>query len=66
MAKEEQKFILNTNDILEIITMSRTLLDGKNEFEIENILGSSDGTYGIEEKYSEKQIIKYLDKNKLI
>lgn len=47
-------------DIKKAIEMARTLTDGKYEFEVLNILGSSDGTYGIELKYTVTQIIKSL------
>lgn len=48
-------------DVKKAIEMARMLEDGKNEFEVENILGSSDGTYGIEVKYTISEIIKALN-----
>jgi hypothetical protein len=52
------------NDVKKAIEMARTLVDNKQEFEVENILGSSDGTYGIEIKYTPKQILQTLEKQK--
>ena len=53
-------------DIENAIELARELIDGKNSFEVENILGSSDGTYGIEIKYTFKQIIQLLNSIKEI
>ena len=61
----------NTNkyseeDIEKVIEMARTLVEEtrgvKNEFDIETILGSSDGTYGVSIKYTDKQILQSLQK----
>lgn len=52
--------IYTLSDIKKAIEMARALTDGKNQFEIENILGSSDGTCGIEIKYTLSEIIKSL------
>jgi len=52
--------IYTLSDIKKAIEMARTLTDGRNEFEVENILGSSDGTYGIKIKYTLSEIIKSL------
>ena len=46
------------------IDMARTLVDSKCEFDVESILGSSDGTYGIKEKYTEDKIIQLLKQPK--
>jgi hypothetical protein len=46
------------------IDMARTLIDSKCEFDVESILGSSDGTYGIKEKYTEDKIIQLLKQPK--
>lgn len=52
--------LFTVDDLRKAIDMARTLKEGSNEFEVENILGSSDGTYGIKQKYSENQIIESL------
>lgn len=62
-AQSKQSFSLE--DIKKAIEMAKTLVDGKQEFEIENILGSSDGTYGISEKYTEEEIIQSLSTQQL-
>jgi len=49
------------DDIRKTIELARTLQEGKNEFEVENILGSSDGTYGVKQKYTEKEILKQIN-----
>jgi hypothetical protein len=59
--KAKEKYKYTEEDIRRAIEMARTLVDGKNEFDVENILGSSDGTYGIKEKYTEQQIIQSLN-----
>lgn len=49
-------------DIEKAIDLARTLqYDQQTEVDVESILGSSDGTYGIRQKYTEKQIIKQLN-----
>lgn len=47
-------------DILKVIEMSRILTDDKVEFETQDILGSSDNTYGIKIKYTENEILETL------
>lgn len=58
----DRRFTLT--DVEKAIQMSRTLIDGKSEFEVEDILGSADGTYGVKVKYLEKQIIQSLSQPK--
>ncbi len=47
-------------DIEKAIELARVLFDGKNEFDVEGILGSSDNTYGVKEKYTVDDIIEQL------
>ena len=56
----KDKFVITKDEVSKIIEMARTLIEGNNEFEVENILGSSDGTYGIRQKYCEEEIIQSL------
>lgn len=58
----DRRFTLT--DVEKAIQMSRTLIDGKSEFEVEDILGSADGTYGVKVKYPEKQIIQSISQPK--
>jgi len=62
-AQSDKRFSLE--DVKKAIQMAKTLVEGKQEFEIENILGSSDGTYGISEKYTEEEIIQALSTQQL-
>lgn len=63
--KAKEKYKYTEEDIRKAIEMARTLVEGKNEFDVENILGSSDGTYGIKEKYSETKIIQSFSQPKM-
>lgn len=63
--KAKEKYKYTEEDMRKAIEMARTLVEGKNEFDVENILGSSDGTYGIKQKYSEKEIIQSISQPKM-
>lgn len=63
--KAKEKYKYTEEDLRKAIEMARTLVDGKHEFEVENILGSSDDTYGIKQKYTEEKIIQSLQQPKI-
>jgi hypothetical protein len=63
--KAKEKYKYTDEDLRRAIEMARTLVDGKYEIEVENILGSSDGTYGIKQKYTEDKIIQSLQQPKI-
>lgn len=58
--KQAQQTLFTEEQVVKAIEKARTLVEGNNEFDVENILGSSDGTYGIKQKYSENEIIQSL------
>jgi hypothetical protein len=63
--KAKEKYKYTEEDLKRAIEMARTLVDGKYEIEVENILGSSDDTYGIKQKYTEDKIIQSLQQPKI-
>lgn len=66
---QAQQELYTKEQLEEAIELARILKEEKrnkiSKFEIENILGSSDGTYGIEIAYSKKQIFKKLEQVKV-
>jgi hypothetical protein len=62
--QESEKELPTWDDVRKAIELARTLIDDKCEFEVENILGSSDNTYGIKEKYSQEEIVQQIKKSK--
>ena len=59
---DAQKVLYTEKQVENAIDLARRLKEGSNYFDVENILGSGDGTYGISIAFSEKEIIKNIKK----